>query len=122
MLAALFSSLLIGLVESAAASPLNPEQTIIRPPAELQWKPNPAYSELSVDNCILAGDINRRALLHPDTLVARFHERAAPLYAAIGYASSSRHVVVRHSGADFDPGPVFRCGGVSFAGLRDAAL
>ena len=48
MLAALFSSLPIGLVESAAASPLNPEQTIIRPPAELQWKPNPAYSEPSV--------------------------------------------------------------------------
>jgi hypothetical protein len=40
MLAALLSSLPIGLVESAAASPLNPEQTIIRPPAELQWKPN----------------------------------------------------------------------------------
>lgn len=43
MLAALFSSLPIGLAESAAASPLNPEQTIIRPPAELQWKPNAAY-------------------------------------------------------------------------------
>jgi hypothetical protein len=45
MLAALASSLPIGLVESAAASPLNPEHTIIRPPSQLQWKSNHAFPE-----------------------------------------------------------------------------
>jgi hypothetical protein len=55
MLAALASSLPIALAESAAASPLNPAQTIIRPLNQLQWKSNPAYPEPSVDNCLLTG-------------------------------------------------------------------
>ena len=63
MLAALVSSLPIGLGETAAASPLNPEQTIIRPPGELQWKSNPAYPEPSVDNCLLAGDPTQPACI-----------------------------------------------------------
>ena len=45
MLAALVSSLPIGLMDDAAASPLNSDQTIIRRPDELQWKSNPAFPE-----------------------------------------------------------------------------
>ena len=36
-LAALVSALPAGFLNSAAASPLNPDQTIIRPPDQLQW-------------------------------------------------------------------------------------
>jgi hypothetical protein len=103
MLAALFSSLPVGLVESVAASPLNPEQTIIRPPAELQWKPNLAYSEPSVDNCILAGDINQPGLYY--TLIRWWPGfMSAPHH----YTSDRFCVVVSgtwwcNSGADFDP-------------------
>jgi hypothetical protein len=118
MLAALFSSLPIGLVESAAASPLNPEQTIIRPPAELQWKPNPAYSEPSVDNCILAGDINQPGLYY--TLIRWWPGfMSAPHH----YTSDRLCVVVSgtwwcNSGQILIPQPVFRCQPeVSFAGL-----
>ena len=49
MLAALASSLPVGFVDIAAASPLNPNQTIIRSPGQLQWKSNPAFPEPSVD-------------------------------------------------------------------------
>jgi hypothetical protein len=64
MLAALASSLPIGLVESAAASPLNPEHTIIRPPSQLQWKSNPAFPEPSVDSCPLTGNVNEPGLYY----------------------------------------------------------
>ncbi len=63
LLAAMLSSLSAGLAESAEASPLNPEQTIIRVPGDLPWKPNPAYApEHSVDTCVPvpAGSFVRR--------------------------------------------------------------
>ena len=103
MLAALLSSLPIGFAETAAASPLNPEQTIIRPPDHLQWKPNPAYPEPSVDNCMLAGDINQPGLCY--TLIRWWPGfMSAPHY----YATDRLCVVVFgtwwcNSGADFDP-------------------
>jgi hypothetical protein len=103
MLAALFSSLPAGLMESAVASPLNPEQTIIRPSAELHWKPNPAYPEPSVDSCILAGDINQPGLYY--TLIRWWPGfMSAPHH----YSSDRFCVVVSgtwwcNSGADFDP-------------------
>jgi hypothetical protein len=62
LLAALVAALPIELAETASATPLNPEQTIIRLPAQLQWKSNPSWS-----------------LLHPSALVAGLHERATPL-------------------------------------------
>jgi hypothetical protein len=103
MLAALLSSLPIGLGETAAASPLNPEQTIIRPPADLKWKSNPAFPEPSVDNCILAGDINQPGLYY--TLIRWWPGfMSAPHH----YATDRFCVVVSgtwwcNSGADFDP-------------------
>jgi hypothetical protein len=42
LLAALVAALPIELAETASATPLNPEQTIIRLPAQLQWKSNPS--------------------------------------------------------------------------------
>lgn len=62
MLAALVSSLPVGFAESAAASPLDPDQTIVRSPGQLQWKPNPAFSEPSVESCPLTGDVNKPGL------------------------------------------------------------
>jgi hypothetical protein len=64
MLGALVAALPVGFLESAAASPLNPDQTIIRPPGELQWKANPAFPEPSVDMCPLTGDINQPGLYY----------------------------------------------------------
>ena len=64
LLAALVAALPIELAETASATPLNPEQTIIRLPAQLQWKSNPAFSEPSVDNCLLSGDPTRPGLYY----------------------------------------------------------
>jgi hypothetical protein len=103
MLAALLSSLPAGFVESAAASPLNPEETIIRPPNELQWKPNNAYSEPSVDNCMLTGDLYKPGLYY--TLIRWWPGfMSAPHH----YSTDRFCVVVSgtwwvNSGADFDP-------------------
>jgi hypothetical protein len=64
LLAALVSSIPIGFAETAAASPLNSSQTIIRPPGQLQWKSNPAFPEPSVDSCPLTGDTNQPGLYY----------------------------------------------------------
>lgn len=42
LLAPLLAALPLALAGSAEASPLDPSQTIIRPPAEHAWKPIPA--------------------------------------------------------------------------------
>ena len=103
MLAALLSSLPATFVESAAASPLNPQETIIVPPNELQWKPNKAYPEPSVDNCILAGDLDKPGLYY--TLIRWWPGfMSAPHH----YSTDRFCVVVSgtwwvNSGADFDP-------------------
>jgi hypothetical protein len=104
MLAALLSSLPAALTDVAEASPLNPEQTIIRPPGQLVWKSNPAYPEPSVDNCVLTGDINQPGLYY--TLIRWWPGfMSAPHH----YATDRFCVVVSgtwwcNSGADFDPG------------------
>ena len=103
MLATLASLLPIGFVASTSASPLNPEQTIIRPPGQLQWKSNPAFSEPSVDNCTLAGDINQPGLYY--TLVRWW---PGFMSAPHSYRTDRLCVVVSgtwwcNSGADFDP-------------------
>ncbi|WP_216856392.1 hypothetical protein [Acidisphaera sp. S103] len=64
MLATLLASVPAGLLETAQASPLNPQQTIIRPPGELKWKANPAYPEPSVENCPLTGDTTQPGLYY----------------------------------------------------------
>jgi hypothetical protein len=103
MVAALMSSLPVGFLESAAASPLSPEQTVIRPPGQLQWKPNPAYPEPSVDNCLLFGDSTQPGLCY--TLIRWWPGfMSAPHH----YTSDRLCVVVSgtwwcNSGADFDP-------------------
>ena len=103
LLAALVSSLPVGFVESAAASPLNPEQTIIRPPGQLQWKANPAFPEPCVDNCLLTGDTSQPGLYY--TLVRWWPGfMSAPHH----YTTDRFCVVVSgtwwcNSGADFDP-------------------
>ena len=81
MLTALAASLPIGFVDSAAASPLNPDQTIIRQPGQLQWKSNPAFPEPSVDFVPAQwGHQPVRPLLYLGALVAGFHERATQLH------------------------------------------
>jgi hypothetical protein len=103
MLAALAASLPIALAGSASASPLSPEQTIIRPPGQLQWKSNPAFSEPSVENCALTGDVNQPGLYY--TLVRWW---PGFMSAPHSYTTDRFCVVVSgtwwcNSGADFDP-------------------
>ena len=103
MLAALAATLPAGFLESAAASPLNPEQTIVRPPGQLQWKANPAYAEPCVDNCLLTGDATRTGLYY--TLVRWW---PGFMSAPHTYTTDRFCVVVSgtwwcNSGADFDP-------------------
>jgi hypothetical protein len=103
LLAALVAALPIELAETASATPLNPEQTIIRLPAQLQWKSNPAFPEPSVDNCLLSGDPTRPGLYY--TLVRWWPGfMSAPHH----YTTDRFCVVVSgtwwcNSGADFDP-------------------
>jgi hypothetical protein len=61
LLTSLLATLPLG-VEGAAASPLNPEQTIIKPPDALSWKSQPNSPPNSVDSCTLTGDTNAPGL------------------------------------------------------------
>lgn len=104
MLAALAAALPAGFTTSAAASPLNPEQTIIHPPGQLVWKSNPAYlPEHSSDNCVLAGDPGQPGLYY--TLIRWW----PGFMSAPHHYSTDRLCVVLsgtwwcNSGADFDP-------------------
>lgn len=102
LLASLMAALPLGLSD-ASASPLDPAQTIIKLPADLTWKPNPANPPRSVDSCILTGDPTTPGLYY--TLV-----RWWPGYmsAPHSYTSDRLCVVMSgtwwcNSGADFDP-------------------
>jgi hypothetical protein len=90
-------------LSGANASPINPAQTLIKPPDALQWSRNPAYPERSVEMSPLAGDLNAPGLYY--TLV-----RWWPGYmsAPHTYTTDRLCVVVSgiwwcNSGADFDP-------------------
>jgi hypothetical protein len=104
ILAALASSLPIAFTQGAAASPLDPNQTIIRRPDQLQWRSNPAFPEPSVDNCLLIGNTSQQGLYY--TLVRWWPGfMSAPHH----YGTDRYCVVVSgtwwcNSGADFDPG------------------
>ena len=102
IMTSLMAALPLG-VTSAAASPLNPEQTIIKPPDALPWKEQPPFPRRSVDMCALAGDTNAPGLYY--TLIRWF-----PGYmSAPHYYSTDRYCMVLsgtwwcNSGADFDP-------------------
>jgi hypothetical protein len=102
LLASLMAALPLGLGD-AAASPLDPAQTIIKPPGDLIWKAAAGNPPRSVENCVLAGDPTAPGLYY--TLV-----RWWPGYmsAPHTYTSDRLCVVVSgtwwcNSGADFDP-------------------
>ncbi len=103
LLAPLAASFGLAIAEQASASPLNPAETIIRLPAQLQWRSNTAFSEPSVDNCLLSGDPNHAGLYY--TLVRWWPGfMSAPHH----YSTDRLCVVVSgtwwcNSGADFDP-------------------
>ncbi len=99
----LMAAMLAALAEGAAASPLDPAQTIVEPPDAHRWIPNKGYPERSVDMCPLAGSTTEAGLYF--TLV-----RWWPGYmsAPHTYTSDRLCVVVSgtwwcNSGADFDP-------------------
>lgn len=101
-------------VTGAAASPLNPEQTIIKPPDTLPWKSQPPFPPESVDNCTLTGDTAALGLYY--TLV-----RWPPGYmSAPHFYSTGRYCVVLsgtwwcNSGADVDPAACVRVSAGSF--------
>jgi hypothetical protein len=62
--AVLLTSLIsaLGIAPAANASPLNPAQTIIRLPADLPFKRNPANPEHSVEDHTLVGDPTEEGL------------------------------------------------------------
>jgi hypothetical protein len=102
VLTSLLAALPLSL-SGAAASPIDPAQTIIKPPDALTWKPNPIFPEPSVDMCPLAGDTNSPGLYY--TLVRWW---PGHMSAPHSYASDRLCVVVSgtwwcNSGADFDP-------------------
>src|SRR5258708_4390069 len=48
--------------KGAAASPIDPAQTIVKLPAELQWKANPNNPPRSSESCLLTGDTTQPGL------------------------------------------------------------
>jgi hypothetical protein len=99
---ALLSALPIGIT-SASASPLNPEQTIIKLPDQLDWKPNPAYPEKSSDLCPLTGDPKQTGLYY--TLIRWWpgFMSAPHTYTTDRFCTVLSGTWFCNSGADFDP-------------------
>src|ERR1700741_4289618 len=99
---ALLSALPIGIA-SASASPLNPEQTIIKLPDQLDWKPNPAYPEKSSDLCPLTGDPKLPGLYY--TLIRWWpgFMSAPHTYTTDRYCTVLSGTWFCNSGPDFDP-------------------
>ena len=102
LLASFLATLPLG-VKDAATSPLDPAQTIIKLPAELQWKANPNSPPGSSESCLLTGDTTQPGLYF--TLV-----RWWPGYMSAPHTyTSDRFCMVLsgtwwcNSGADFDP-------------------
>lgn len=91
------------LAGDAQASPLNPEQTVIRPPERLIWTPTKGYPERSVDRCPLAGAVDGSGLYY--TLI-----RWWPGYMSAPHTYTSDRLCMIlsgtwwcNSGPDFDP-------------------
>jgi hypothetical protein len=107
LLTSLMAAMPLG-VPSAAASPLNPEQTIIKPPDTLPWKGQANFPPNSVDNCALAGATTEPGLYY--TLV-RWH----PGYmSAPHFYSTDRYCMVLSgtcatAAPTSIPRPAYRC-------------
>jgi hypothetical protein len=103
LLASLFAAMPLG-VSQAAASLLNPEQTIINAPDKLEWKSSPNYPEKSVDRCALTGDVNAPGLYY--TLIRWWpgYMSAPHTYTTDRFCMVLSGVWWCNSGADFDPG------------------
>ena len=87
----------------AAASPLNPAQTIIKLPDALQWETQPSFPQGSADSCPLTGDSTAPGLYF---VLIRWHP--GYMSAPHTYTTDRYCVVVSgswwvNSGADFDP-------------------
>jgi hypothetical protein len=88
LLTSFMAALPLGMA-SAAASPLNPEQTIIKPPDGLQWQTLPPFPPGSVDNVALAGQTTAPGLyytlvrLHPGYMSAP-HFYSTDRYCMVG--------------------------------------
>jgi hypothetical protein len=87
----------------AAASPLNPAQTIIKLPDALQWEMQPSFPQGSSDICPLTGESTAPGLYY---VLIRWHP--GYMSAPHTYTSDRFCVVVSgswwvNSGADFDP-------------------
>ncbi len=90
-------------LSGAAASPIDPAQTIIKLPDALAWKSNPANPERNVDMRPRTGDVDAPGLT---LTLARW--RPGAMSASHTYATDRFCVVVsgiwqRRRGADFDP-------------------
>jgi hypothetical protein len=102
LLTSLVAALSLG-VTGAAASPLNPAQTLITPPDKLQWITEPPYPPNSVEGCPLIGATTQPGLYY--TLV-RWHPgyMSAPhLYSTDRYCMVLSGTWWCNSGPDFDP-------------------
>jgi hypothetical protein len=102
LLTSLLAALPLG-VTSASASPLNPGQTLITPPDQLQWTTEASFPKDSVDSCPLIGATNQTGLYY--TLV-RWHPgyMSAPhLYSTDRYCMVLSGTWWCNSGPDFDP-------------------
>ena len=94
LLTSLMTALPLGLT-GAAASPLNPEQTIIKRPDALPWKAQPNFPPNSVDNCTLTGHHRARPLLHARALASWIYERSALLFDRSLLHGAIRNLVVQ---------------------------
>ncbi|MCJ2048464.1 hypothetical protein [Methylobacterium sp. J-070] len=91
------------LADQAAASPLNPEQTVIRPPDALQWVPAKGYPERSVDRCELTGNPEDTGLYYTLTRWWPGYMSAPHTYISDAYCLVLSGTWWCNSGPDFDP-------------------
>jgi hypothetical protein len=103
LLTSLLATLPLGLT-GAAASPLNPAQTIITLPDALPWKPNPAYPDHSSDQCPLTGLTTEPGLYY--TLIRWWpgYMSAPHTYTSDRFCMVLKGTWWCNSGEDFDPG------------------
>ena len=91
------------LTGTAQASPLDPAETMITPPGQIDWKTRPTWPQDSVAQANLAGDLNQPGFYY---LLIKWYPgyMSAPHF----YATDRLCVVVSgtwwcNSGPDFDP-------------------
>jgi hypothetical protein len=102
LLTSLLAALPLGLSD-AAASPINPAETIIKLPSELQWTANPNNPPRSSESCLLTGRTTEPGLYF--TLVRWWpgYMSAPHTYTSDRYCMVLSGIWWCNSGADFDP-------------------